>query len=53
MFSKKSFILGIGVSLIAGIGIGYTKARERFLEAMLKGICEKENKKDEDEKTES
>lgn len=43
MFSKKEFFLGITLSLIAGFGVGYSKAREKCIEAMIKAVpaCDK------------
>ncbi len=49
MFGKKEFFVGMGVSLIAGIGIGYMKAREKFIEAVLKVTSEKDEKTEEKE----
>lgn len=52
MFSKKEFFVAVGVSLFAGIGIGYSKAREKFAEALLKAttpsVEETKEKKDSD-----
>ncbi len=46
MFNKAQFFMGVAVSAIIGIGIGYSKAREIFLEAMIKAMPAKneENK---------
>ncbi|MDD3040031.1 hypothetical protein [Bacteroides sp.] len=35
MFSKTEFFTAVTVSLIAGIGIGYSKAREIFIGALI------------------
>ena len=34
MFNKFEFIGGITVALVAGIVVGYSKAREKFVEAI-------------------
>ena len=39
MFSKKEFFISVAVSLVAGIGIGYSKDREKFAEALLKATA--------------
>lgn len=48
MFSKKELFIAIGVSLFAGMGIGYSKAREKFMEALAKAALSnaKENREE-------
>lgn len=36
MFTKGQFFIGIAVSALIAFGVGYSKARETFLEAMIK-----------------
>ena len=48
MFGKKEFFVGMVVSLIAGIGIGYSKAREKFMEALLKVTASCDKKEEEE-----
>lgn len=38
MFTKGQFLLGITVSALIAFGAGYSKAREIFLEAMIKAM---------------
>lgn len=40
MFNKLEFIGGITVALAAGIAIGYSKAREKCMEAIAKAQIE-------------
>lgn len=46
MFNKAQFFMGIAVSAIIGIGIGYSKSREIFLEAMIKAMPSKNNEEE-------
>lgn len=51
MFTKAQFFIGVAVSAFIGIGIGYSKSREKCLEAMIKAIPEKsEDEQDQTEK---
>lgn len=47
MFSKKEFFVSVALSLVAGIGIGYTKARGKFTEALIKATPAADKKKEE------
>ena len=40
MFNKLEFVGGIAVALVAGIAIGYSKSREKFMEAVAKAQIE-------------
>ena len=46
MFSKREFFVAVGFSLITGFTIGYSKAREKFMEALIKATpnADKKNK---------
>lgn len=48
MFTKGQFFIGMGITLAAGVAIGYSKAREKFLEALLKATGSNEGTKDEE-----
>ena len=51
-FNKIEFFGAIGISLIGGMAIGYSKAREIFLEALVKATptnTEKDNSKTKEE----
>lgn len=54
MFSKIEFFGAIGISIIAGTAIGYSKAREKFLEALIKAVpSENKDEKSKNEEKES
>lgn len=44
MFTKKEFFGAIVISLIGGIAIGYSKAREICLEAIVRATDQKDEK---------
>lgn len=44
MFTKKEFFGAIVISLIGGISIGYSKARENCLEAIVRVTDRKDEK---------
>lgn len=48
-FSKIEFFGAVGVALLGGMAIGYSKARETFLAAMIKAMPDKDK---EESKTE-
>lgn len=48
MFKKVEFFGAVGISLLAGVAIGYSKAREIFLEALLKSTTERNDSKEEE-----
>ena len=35
MYNKLEMVLAIGISLAGGFAIGYSKAREKFIEALI------------------
>lgn len=47
MFNKLEFFSGVIVALIAGVGIGYSKARERCMAAMAEGLIKDKELKEE------
>lgn len=49
MFNKFEFFGGITVALIAGMAYGYSKAREKFIEAVAKSQIEYNLKQEEKE----
>ena len=51
MFNKFEFFGAIAVSLIGGMAIGYSKAREKFIEALI--TASNLDKKEERNKEES
>lgn len=52
MFNKAQFFIGVTIAAIIGFGVGYSKSREKCLEAMIKATSSKNNE-DETEHTTS
>lgn len=42
MFNKAQFFIGVAIAAFIGIGIGYSKSREKCLEAMIKAMPSKD-----------
>lgn len=51
MYSKGQVFLIGATALIAGFGIGYSKAREKFLEALIKAMQDTTKNSTEGEET--
>lgn len=49
MFTKAQFFIGIAISAFIGIGVGYSKSREKCLEAMIKAMPTKKNEDEQDQ----
>lgn len=47
MFTKREFFFGMAVTLMAGFAVGYSKAREKFVEALVKATGSTEEKENE------
>lgn len=52
MFTKGEFFGAIAISLIGGIAIGYSKAREIFMEALAKAQIEYNIEKEKEKEVE-
>lgn len=48
MFNKAQFFIGIAVSAAIAYGVGYSKAREMCLEALIKATKTQEDEKEEE-----
>lgn len=52
MFSKSQFFIGVAIAAFIGIGIGYSKAREVCLEAVIKAMPSKNDENETDQTSE-